>query len=156
MIFRPYDPVQDRPAVHHLWQEIHWIDREAKEDTRYMDIFLGASKTLITEVNGAAECLVSSAPGSILHLENEHSMAAVVAVTTSLVARKQGLASRLTAQLIAEDAAQGFSTSALGMFEQGYYSRLGFGTGPYEHKVGFNPARLNVAVKAAVPLRLTE
>ncbi|MDP6415829.1 MAG: hypothetical protein QGG54_12525, partial [Gammaproteobacteria bacterium] len=60
------------------------------------------------------------------------------------------------AQLIAEDAAQGFSTSALGMFEQGYYSRLGFGTGPYEHQVRFNPARLNVTTKAGVPLRLTE
>ncbi len=62
-----------------------------------MDIFLGASKTLIAEVNGAAECPVSSAPGSILHLENEHSMAAVVAtdgsnnVAHSLLAFHQNL-----------------------------------------------------------------
>ena len=75
-------------------------------------------------------------------------------MTTSRVARKQGFASRMTAELIAADAAAGALVSALGMFEQGFYDQLGFGTGPYEHWISFDPAQLDVPRQARVPLRL--
>ncbi len=156
MHFRSYDPKQDQAAVHRMWQELHWIDSDDKDDAKFLDTFISSCRALVAEVNGDAECLVTSVPGSILHLENQISMAIVASVTTSLVARKLRLASRLTAQLVAEDAADGLVISALGTFEQGYYSRLGFGTGPYEHEVNFNPSHLNVAVKAGIPIRLTE
>ena len=156
MIFRPYEAGKDQQAIQRLWEEVHWIDRDDEADRGFLDSFLSSSRVLVAEVNGSAECLVASAPGNILHLETEQSLAIVASVATSLVARKLGLATRLTARLVAEDAQEGFITSALGMFEQGYYSRLGFGTGPYEHKNTFNPAHLIVPVKAGVPFRLTE
>ncbi|NKB35493.1 MAG: GNAT family N-acetyltransferase [Pseudomonadales bacterium] len=156
MNVRPYDPEKDREAVQRIWKEIHWIDDDDKDDARSMDLFLAESRVLVADVNDQAECMVSSAPGTIMHLENELSLSIVAAVTTSLVARKLGLASQLTAQLVAQDAAEGLDVAALGMFEQGFYSRLGFGTGPYEHKVQFNPAHLKVSRKAGVPERLNE
>ncbi len=48
-----------------------------------------------------------SVPGNILHLQDEISTGIVSAVTSSLIARKQGLASRLTAKIVAEDAESG-------------------------------------------------
>ena len=77
-------------------------------------------------------------------------------MTTSRIARKQGLAGRLTAIAIARDAAEGALVSALGMFEQGYYDRLGFGTGSYVHEICFDPADLLVEVKPRVPRRITK
>ena len=156
MIFRPYNPEKDQAAVHRLWRELHWLDSDNDAHAGFMDTFLSASRALVAELDGEAECLVTSVPGSIVHLQHEIPMAIVASVTTGLVARRQGLASRLTARLVAQDAADGVPVSALGMFEQGYYTRLGFGTGPYEHTVRFNPARLNVAARAGVPQRLTE
>jgi len=79
--------------------------------------------------------MVAITDGSLRHLESELSLNIIASISTSLIARKQGLASRMTATLIAEAAQSGSDLSALGMFEQGYSSRLGFGTGPYEHRV---------------------
>jgi predicted acetyltransferase len=84
----------------------------------------------------------------VRHLEADLPMSCVAAVTTSRVARKQGFAARLTAKAIAADAADGALVSALGMFEQGFYNRLGFGTGCYEHLVWFNPAALRAGAPA--------
>ncbi|HXG23005.1 MAG TPA: hypothetical protein VNJ09_00510, partial [Chthonomonadales bacterium] len=72
------------------------------------------------------------------------------------MARKQRLASSLTARIVAEDAAEGALLSALGMFEQGYYDQLGFGTGSYDHYLGFDPAHLQISMKTRVPSRVTE
>ncbi|MEE2992431.1 MAG: hypothetical protein VX603_04565 [Gemmatimonadota bacterium] len=41
---------------------------------------------------------------------------------------------------------EGAEICVLSMFEQGFYDRLGFGTGPYEHKVRFDPAELMIDV----------
>lgn len=157
MIFRPYDHRRDFKAILRVWEETFFIDRDDEDDTKYLDLYLQSDSTryLIAEINGEAECMVSSVPGSILHLETDVSMGIIASVNTSNIARKKGLASRLTAQCVAMDAEAGLATSSLGMFEQGYYSRLGFGTGPYEHTAQFSPAALNVSVKAAIPIRLT-
>lgn len=154
MISRPYDPDRDQKAVHRIWRETDWIDRDDDDDTKYLDIFLSNSKALVAEINGTAECLVNSCPGTIRHQHNDISSVIVAAVTTSLIARKQGFASRLTAEIIAEAAETGLETAALGMFEQGYYSRLGFGTGPYEHMIQFDPAQLDLSIKPGIPERL--
>lgn len=154
MIYRPYNPKTDKAAAHRIWREIGWIDYDDKDDEKYLNTFLSSSEVLVAEINGEAECLVASTPGSIKHLETELSLNIIAAVTTSHIARKQGFASRLTAKLIANAAESGALTSALGMFEQGYYSRLGFGTGPYEHIVSFEPSRIKTSVVAGVPSRI--
>ncbi len=156
MSIRLYDPKKDFDAVRRLWEEIAWIDRDDKDDAKSLRIFLESSHNLVAELNGEAECLVANCPGTIRHLDSDVSMTVIAAVTTSLIARKQGFASRVTAQSIADGARAGMATAALGMFEQGYYTRLGFGNGSYEHVVRFNPANLNVTAECGVPERLTE
>ena len=152
MAFRNYDPERDKEAVHRIWRETDWIE---KDETKTMDIFVDSNRAMVAEVDGEAECLVLSAPGTVRYLAEELPFAGVTGVTTSRVARKQGFASRLTARVIAADAANGVLVAGLGMFEQGFYNRFGFGTGGYEHWVGFDPARLRTAVKARVPKRIS-
>ena len=152
MTFRTYDPKVDKAAVQRIWRETGWLE-EGKEEE--MDVFVEASRAMVADLDGEAECLVLSMPGTIRYLDQDLPFAGITGVTTSRVARKQGLASRLTARLVAADAADGALVAGLGMFEQGFYNQLGFGTGGYEHWMGFDPARLRVKVKARVPRRIS-
>lgn len=153
MQFRDYNPEIDKESAHRIWHEINWSDN-SDDDKAAMDIFLSGGRTLVAELNGAAECLVAAMPGAIRYLDEDLALSAVTAVTTSRIARKQGLAKRLTAQIIAAEAADGALVSALGIFEQGFYDQLGFGTGGYEHWIGFDPAQLRPGTKARIPRRL--
>jgi hypothetical protein len=83
-------------------------------------------------------------------------MCCVAAVATSRVARQRGLAGELTAAAIARDAADGAAVAGLGMFDQGFYNRLGFGTGAYVRENTFDPAALRVEPARRAPRRLTK
>jgi len=151
-VFREYRKDQDREAVHRIWLEIGWID---KDETEVADLLVEAGRTLVAEVNGAAECMVLTAPGSLRYLQEDLPFFGVTGVATSRIARKQGLASRLTARAVAAATADGAPVGGLSMFEQGYYNQIGFGTGSYERWIGFDPARLRIPVRPRIPERLT-
>ena len=153
MILRRYDPDKDEQAAHRIWREVGWIE-PGKEQEQIMDLYLSCSRATVAEVHGEAECLVLSTPGTVCYLDQELVLNALTGVTTSRVARKQGLASRLVARVLAEEAATGAHVAGLGMFEQGYYDQLGFGTGGYEHWIGLDPALLKVRTKARIPRRM--
>jgi predicted acetyltransferase len=152
--FRAYDSEQDRDAAIRIWREVGWIEDDKKKREAF-DLFVEGCRALVADVDGAAECLVLSMPGSLRYLEASLPFSAVVGVTTSRVVRKQGFAGRLTAQLIAEDVADGALVAGLGIFEQGFYDRLGFGSGGYEHWLAFDPAQLKVKRQHRIPQRLT-
>ncbi len=152
-IIRAYDAERDRDDLVRVWREVHWVtnDEQAKGAPRFFE----NSRTDVVEVNGAAECQASSTDGTFRYQDTDLTMSAIVGVTTSRVARKQGLAQRVTAHRIAQDAATGVDISVLSMFEQGFYNRLGFGTGPYVHTQYFDPADLILDRPFRVPKRLT-
>ncbi len=156
MRVRTCDPAGDREALLRLWREIGWIDRDDGEDAQALESFLAGGRALVAELDGAPECLVCACDGAVSHLGRDVPLSIVSAVTTSLVARQRGCASRLTARAVADDALAGRPLAALGMFEQGYYGRLGFGNGPYEHTARFSPERLTVTRRAGVPERLSK
>ncbi len=155
MEYRVYDEARDREAVHRIWREVGWIEPGNDRHAQGLDFFLSAGRALVADVGGGAECLASTAIGDIRYLGESLPFSCVTAVTTSHVARKRGLAARLTAEAVAADAAEGALVSGLGMFEQGYYDRLGFGSGGYGHWLYFDPAHLTVDVKPALPHRIT-
>ena len=121
-----------------------------------MDLFLAAGRIHVAELNGEAECLVASVPGTVQYLEEDLRLSVITGVTTSRVVRKQGLAGRLTAEVIAAAVEEGAQVSALSMFEQGFYDRLGFGTGGYEHMIRFDPADLNIEAGFRPPRRFRD
>lgn len=152
-MFRLYDKSRDRECVHRLLREVGWLidDKEEAHD----DI-IGADKAHIAEMNGEAECLVCTAPGTIRHVSADIPLSGVTGVATSRIARRRGLAGRLTAHSIAQSVADGAVVSGLGMFEQGFYNKLGYGTGTYEHRITIEPHRfLLPSDRPRVPVRLT-
>jgi hypothetical protein len=153
LTFRVYDPEADRAAAHRIWIETGWLE-DADRHREAMDLFVAASRAWVADLEGDPECLVLAMPGTVRHLDAELPMSCIAGVTTSRVARKRGLAGRLTAHAVAADAADGAAVSALGMFEQGYYDRLGFGSGGYEVRITFDPAALTVPAATRTPVRL--
>lgn len=150
--FRTYDPERDREAALRIWQEVGWLRKGREEE---MERFVRSGRALVAEMEGEAECLVLSSPGTIRYQEEDLPFACVTGVTTSRVARRQGFAGRLTAHAVAADALDGALVSGLGMFEQGFYNKLGFGTGAYEIVHSLDPAHLRVPIVPRAPRRLT-
>lgn len=141
----------DREQLFRIWQEVGWIS----EDNREMfDIFIKASRVLVGELQGEVEVMVASAAGDIKYLEEPLPLHAVAGVTTGIAGRKKGLAGALTAQSMAREAQEGKLIAALGMFEQGYYNRLGFGNGSYEREISFDPVDLQIPPSLSKPYRL--
>lgn len=152
MVFRPFDVDRDLTAARRIWREVGWWSSDRPEA---VDEYIMAGRGWVAELDGEAECLVISAPGTVRYQTTDLPFAAVTGVTTSRVARKQGLAKRLAAQVVAEDVAAGAVVSGLGMFEQGFYNQLGFGSLPYQNVLRFDPDSLRVKTGARPPKRLT-
>lgn len=151
--WRELDLARDGDALARIWREIGWLEDPDKGDA--VRTFYEVGDTLVADVNGAAECAVKVCPGAVAHQQQRLSMAAVTAVTTSHVARKQGLATELTAAALSRAGAAGYATAGLGMFEQGYYDRFGFGTMSYESEIAVDPAMLQVRSGFRPPLRFS-
>ena len=149
-----YDRERHREAMHRLWREIRWVTKDEHESA--VDAYLSEGRVLIGEIDGEVESLACSVPGTIRHLGQDLPFSAVTGVGTSPVARRRGVASRVTAQLVAADTLDGALVSGLGIFDQGFYNRLGFGAGPCEHWVGFDPATLRVTARARPPKRISK
>ena len=131
---RAYDAAKDKEAVHRIWREAGWIDKDHQEQA--IDLFLGCSRVLVADANGEAESVVATVPGTLPYLNEDLPLSAVTGLATGRIARKRGLAKILLAEAPSEDAADGVLLSALWAFEQGFYDHLGYGSGGYEHWVG--------------------
>ncbi len=154
MDIRPFDPKEDIRAVERIWYECGWVENESQAG--FVKDFLGTGRCIVGCLNGTPECQVHTVPGSIHHLTQPLKLCAVTAVTTSRIARKQGFARVMTAQQLATAAEEGAEVAALGMFDQGFYDQVGFGTGAYEHTIRFDPTTLQVDAPFRVPARLTK
>jgi predicted acetyltransferase len=153
---RLYDPEKDFDAVHRIWSEVGWLEADSDNHKEGLRLFASDYEGLVAVIDGEAECYVATGPGTIRHSGADLPLSVVAAVTTSHIARRQGLAQKLTTQSIARDAERGALVSALGMFDQGFYDKLGYGTGGYEHWHSLDPADLRVPVKARPPQRLSK
>ena len=122
MEFRAYDEDRDKDAVCRIWREAGWMEGDK---TEAFDVHRAASRGLVAMINGEAECLVLTSPGTVRYLDEDLLWSCVSAVVTSRVARKQAFASRLTAQAIADDVAQGAIVSGLGLLRSLLGQRLG-------------------------------
>lgn len=151
MQLRPTTP-DDLAAIQRIWTEVGWVEDD--DEAAHIVDFLADADGLVATVDGGAEAAVTRHAGTARHGTVDLPLAAVTSVTTSRVARKRGLATRLTGRLLADAAADGAAVSMLGMFEQGFYDRLGFGVGAYEVFHRFDPATLRVDVPDRLPVRL--
>jgi hypothetical protein len=152
MHLRHYNSERDGDAVHRLWMEVGWLQKGQEES---MDLLIGCGRAMVAEVDGEAEALVASAPGTVCYLNTELPLCALTTASTSRRLRRRGAAKRLLSELVALDAAEGALVAGLGMFEQGFYNQLGFGTGSYEHWITFDPAWLKKERETRLARRIT-
>lgn len=152
---RPYDRDRDLASVDRIWREVGWFDDDY--DIASLDRVLNESNVEVAMLDDVAESAVAWVPGSIRYQHTDLPLCAVTAVTTSRIGRKQGFATTMTARAVRDGAAAGAAVAALGMFDQGFYDRVGFGSGVYEHMVRFDPSRLDLNhIPYRRPARLTK
>lgn len=142
----------DRKSVHRIWEECGWLtDDKKRKDSA--DAAIGAGRAFVYDHRGSAESLVTSATSHLHYNGTILKHAAITSVTTSRIARNLGAASGTLAYTLAKEAESGFATSGLGVFEQGFYNRLGYGSGVYENVISFDPAWLIDLPAPAIPQR---
>jgi predicted acetyltransferase len=154
MDLRSYDHERDFDSVVRIWREVGWIDA-AEGHKEGLAAFLSVGHAAVALLDGDAECLVHWTPGTIQHTETALPFCGITAVTTGRVGRKLGLATALTTRALVEGIEAGAAVAGLGMFEQGFYDRFGFGTGTYEHRMAIDPGSLRVDVPFRTPVRVT-
>ena len=152
MKIRNFNRKTDRADARRLWQEVGWVE---KNTAKLVDFVTDAGIAKVAEIDDAVECMACSAPGTMQYLDKVLDFVCITGVTTGRVARKQGLAGKLTAEVIAENIEKGAEIIGLGMFEQGFYDQLGFGTVAYEHTFHLDPTNLNISKKPNIPKRIT-
>lgn len=151
MTIRAYQE-SDLPHIQRMWKEIGWAT--SPEEQAALEGFVQDADVAVGTINGEAEALASIHDGIIRYLETDLSLACVTAVTTSMIGRKQGFATETTARVVANALERGVHVAALGMFEQGFYNRLGFGTSAYTNQMVFDPSSLQVSAPYRTPTRL--
>ncbi len=142
---RPFDVNRDAAQVARLWVEAGWLDPIPNEHKAF-GIFMAAADSSVVEVDGHAECVLSTLNGTIRLIDEDIPVFVVAMAATGRIMRKRGLALSLVGDAIAREAEAGVPLSMLGMFEQGAYDKLGFGTGAYQTWHQFSPAQLSVPV----------
>ncbi len=150
---REYTDSDFDTAARH-WEDIGWIDGSERERKRLRTSW-GVGEVFVGDVDGSAEALAHWVPGSVRYEGADVGLAAITAVTTGQTARRHHFASRLTSRCLARGAEAGHGLAMLGIFDQGFYDRLGFGTGSYDHRFRFDPAQLMVPALTRSPVRLT-
>ena len=150
---RAFEFERDIEAVKRIWQEVGWIEDE--EHLKQLDLFFADGHTLVATVDGTPECSVHTLPGNICIAQTQVPMLAVTAVTTSHLGRGRAFAQKLTAMQLIRAQREGAAMAALGMFDQGFYDKLGFGTGAYEREITFDPGNLNIDLPENEAVRLT-
>ena len=151
-MIRPYE-TKDKTDCLRILKEVGWLEGKDK-DGAIFDAYGSDSKAFVAELEGAAEVFAITRGGDCKYQEQDLPFSAVTGVITSRVARQQGLASKVTALAISESAKNGASMSLLGMFDQGYYEKFGYGSTIYTRHSTIDPASLNVPRLTRAPKRL--
>ena len=151
-----YDHDRDFDAVKQIWIDVGWLDADdLEDDEKGLEAVLGCSNVIVSPIADVAECAVISQHGYMRYLDEDLALGIIAGVTTGHVARRMGAARKLTADALATLAEEGAEIAALGMFDQGFYDQIGFGSGSYVSEVHFDPNTLKIGRRFRPPRRLS-
>jgi len=153
-MIRPYESKDEEQCIR-IFREVGWM--EGKDlDKDVFEASISEATPFVAELNGEVEVFVVTRGGSCKYLNEDIPFSAVTGVVTSRIARQQGLASSVTVRAIEESAKNGAAMSMLGMFDQGYYEKFGYGSMVYHRVETFDPASLRVPRLTRSPKRLSK
>lgn len=150
---RDFDIEKDMLSVQRIWREIGWSDSERTDQA--MTAFFETGTTSVGLVHDEVECSVQAQTGTMRLDHEDLPLCVIAAVTTSRVARGLSLAQQLTARELAMGQRRGEAVAVLGMFDQGFYNKLGFGTGAYINEFRVDPNLFDISLKPRAPRRLS-
>ena len=156
MEIRGYNAEKDLDACCRIWQECGWMKENNTKSKEFLQSFIASGRGNVATVNDEAECLVIDHDANIRFLNTPLPLRAITAVTVSRVLRQQGVAGDLVARALGRAAEEGYAMAALGIFDQGFYNKFGFGNFPYIHNATIDPSTLDVPRLTRPPLRLTQ
>lgn len=142
----------DHAAITRVFREVGWLE---DDEASHLEPWLSDATALVGTVDGDVEAVATRHPGRLLVDTTDLPFAAVTAVAVAPVARRRGLAGALTSRTLVEAAEDGFPLALLGIFDQGFYDRFGFGTGSTTLVHHLDPAALTVDPPTRRPVRLT-
>jgi len=149
---RPYEKDRDLDDLRQVWKDIGWTK---DDDTTGMDYIARGCTSTVAEVDGRAQAFATTGAGDMCYLRRRLPMCCVLGVGTGHLARQGGLAGRVTAASVARGVAEGAAVATLGIFDQGFYDRLGFGTSAPVRLSRIDPSALMVDRPRRAPCRLT-
>ena len=153
-MIRPYRE-KDLEQCIRILNEVGWMEGE-DTDKEAFKAYASDSLLNVVELDGEVEVLVLTRTGIMQYLNSTIPFSGVTGVVASRVARTKGWSLKTTASAIAETVEAGAQLSVLGMFDQGYYDKIGFGTLPYHRISTFDPAMLKVPKLSRKPVRLSK
>jgi len=145
---------RDFEDVRKVWMESGWLT-DSPAQTKALKVFLDDTFGVVAHIKNSVEVLASARMGTLLYDRTDLPLASVSSVNVGRVARGLGLGGSATAQVVSEAARRGAAVAILGMFEQGYYDKLGFGSGVQQRHMTFDPGALKVPRLTRPPIRLT-
>ena len=149
-----YDEALHKAGAQLVWHDCGWSDKvDACES---LDTFFDLGPTWVGIRDEAVQSVVHTAAATLRYQQSDIRLQAVTGVTTSLQARRGGVAAKTLAHAMAAGAANGAVVSALGIFDQGFYDRLGYGSLDIMRLIRFDPKDIRVDATARPPLRFTE
>lgn len=144
----------DAAAVLRIFRESDWVPEKTK--AAQLHEYCTMALTLVGEINGAVECVTTTTPADMVYLDDTLAVEACTGVITGMPARRKGIALEQTALMMMHNAAAGMPVSALGVFEQGFYDRLGYGSAHYSHRLRCDLGDLKTDTRARAPVRITD
>ena len=149
-----YDEPLHKVGAQLVWHDCGWSDKPDACDL--LDTFFELGPSWVGIRDEIVQSVVHTACATIRYQSSDMRLQAVTGVTTSLQARRGGVAARTLAHAVSAGAATGATVSALGIFDQGFYDRLGFGSLDIMRLVRFDPKDIRVDMTARPPLRFTD
>ncbi len=152
MNIRPLNLENDIDQMVKIWQEVGWLSSEEKP---VLKILFQAGQGYGADLEDELEATLLSLPADINYEVNLLPVQALSGLVVSPRARRQRIGRNIMIRALEEAARSGQALSALIMFEQGFYDRLGFGLGGYKRVFTFDPEKLNIAEDPVMPARLS-
>ncbi len=144
----------DQPSVVQLWRSIGWLD-DVEDDDEALGWMFDDARAVGVDLHGQIAGAATRHQGDLRYEDAELPLSLVSSVAVARHARTEGLGSRLTAAVVRDAAVGGAAVSILGVYDLGYYDRLGFGTAANLRMITVDPVDLLVPKLTRSPVPLT-
>jgi predicted acetyltransferase len=154
LTLRDYNDETDRDGALRAWKDAGWLAN--RSDLQAAALELQSGNSTVAEVDGRIDGVANAWRSQMRYEQATLPAVGIAGVAAPLTARRRGITGRVVRRAIAKAARDGAAVATLWAFDQGYYDRLGFGTGSPVRIMRIDPGALNVPDLERPAVRLTK